>query len=146
MKKSFLLLFLICTGALITQAQKSEAPLKDYTGVYVFPEGSVVPEVEVILQDSLLMMNATAGNSELVRIEKDLFNVVAFNGTAQFKRDEAGKVIGVHIEAAGYILDGTKKEGQPMTITFRPQIQSFWSIHSIPAHPEKWQVAICLPL
>jgi hypothetical protein len=40
----------------------------------------------------------------------DSFSIVEFSGTAVFKRNETTKVNAVHIEAGGYILDGTKEE------------------------------------
>jgi hypothetical protein len=81
---------------------------KDYLGKYKFPEGSVVPEVEVLIENGALMMNSSAGTSSLELIKGDTFTIVAFNGTAAFKRNDAKKVISVHIEAGGYILDGVK--------------------------------------
>lgn len=110
MKKPILLLLLLVAGAFSTQAQQKPDSLSDYVGVYVFAEGSVVPEVEVILSDSTLTITSSAGTSMLVRQDKDLYTIVEFNGTALFKRDAAGKVVAIHIEAGGYILDGTKKQ------------------------------------
>ncbi len=110
MRKPFLLFLFLVSLGIATQAQDKPDSLKEYAGVYVFPDGSVVPEVEVILNDTTLTINSSAGSSLLVKQDKDLYTIVEFSGTALFKRNEAGKVVAVHIEAGGYILDGTKKE------------------------------------
>ena len=83
---------------------------EDYLGTFIFPNGSVVPEVEVLIVDSILMMNSVAGSSEISKVGVDSFFIMQFEGIAVFHRDDAGKVDGVHIEAGGYILDGTKKK------------------------------------
>ncbi|MBI1341530.1 MAG: hypothetical protein GC171_01215 [Terrimonas sp.] len=108
MKKGFLFLWVVLASFSTALAQKDS--LQEYTGVYLFPEGSVVPDVEVTLTDSILNMYSTAGSSLLVKEAKDLYTIVEFQGTALFKRSETGVVNGVHIEAGGYILDGIKKE------------------------------------
>lgn len=109
MRKPILLLLLLVAGAFSTQAQQKPDSLSDYVGVYVFAEGSVVPEVEVILSDSTLTITSSAGTSMLVRQDKDLYTIVEFNGTALFKRDAAGKVVAIHIEAGG-VYSGWDKE------------------------------------
>jgi hypothetical protein len=86
-------------------------PLEDFVGKYVFPEGSVVPDVDVILSGSALTMTSTAGSSVLNELGRDSFQIVEFSGIAVFKRGEDKKVNGVHIEAQGYVLDGQKKGG-----------------------------------
>lgn len=84
--------------------------LQQYAGKYKFPEGSVVAEVEVIYKDGALSMTSPAGSSEL-RFEKDdQFTIVSFDGTAVFTRNAQSKITGVHIEAMGYVMDGTKEE------------------------------------
>jgi hypothetical protein len=107
MKRSFLLLSVLLLIIVAANAQDS-TQRKDYLGKYKFPEGSVVPEVEVLIENGMLMMNSSAGTSSLELIKGDTFTIVAFNGTAAFKRNDAKKVIGVHIDAGGYILDGVK--------------------------------------
>lgn len=81
---------------------------KDIVGKYKFPAGSVVEEVTVALDNGALSMSSAVGASPLEVIKGDSFNLVNFNGIAVFKRNEAKKVIAVHIDAGGYILDGTK--------------------------------------
>ena len=113
MKRSFLLLSAMLLIVIAANAQDS-TQRKDYLGKYKFPEGSVVPEVEVLIENGMLMMNSSAGTSSLELIKGDTFTIVAFNGTAAFKRNDAKKVIGVHIDAGGYILDGVKDSTSTM--------------------------------
>lgn len=116
MRKFFLLLFAI-TGSFMLYAQQTPQPLpvdslKEYTGKYVFPDGSGVTEIKVVLENGVLYANSDKGNSELKKIEKDIFEVVVYTGMATFKRDEKGKINGVYIEVGDMILDGKKSEEQ----------------------------------
>lgn len=109
MKKALMSVLFVVGGLLAAKAQ-ADSTFKAYLGKYSFPDGSVVSQVEVS-GDSLaaLTMTSEAGSSPLVRLEGDNFNIVNFNGTASFKRADATKeVVGVHIEAMGYVLDGEK--------------------------------------
>ena len=102
-------LFIIGVNAQADPAPKP--PLEDFVGKYVFPEGSVVPEVDVALSGSALTMASSAGTSALVELGVDSFQIVEFSGIAVFKRGADKKVNAVHIEAMGYVLDGQKKSG-----------------------------------
>ena len=84
--------------------------LQQYTGKYIFPDGSVVPDVDVTLTDAALFMSSVAGSSSLVQMGVDSFTITEFSGIAVFKRDENKKINAVHIDAMGYILDGKKQE------------------------------------
>lgn len=84
--------------------------LHEYTGSYVFPSGNVIPSVEVILADGSLSMTSTAGTSSLTKLGIDSFEIVEFSGSAVFRRNEEKRIIGVHIEAMGYVMDGEKQE------------------------------------
>lgn len=92
---------------MLASAQDSTAR-KELMGKYKFPAGSVVEEVIVLQENGMLMMNSTAGTSSLEPVKGDTFNIVNFNGIAVFKRNDIRKVIGVHIDASGYVLDGVK--------------------------------------
>ena len=107
--KKFILSIVLVSAFQFLHAQ-ADSSFKEYTGRYVFAEGSVVSDVTVGIEGNSLVMNSSAGNSELTKLGVDSFAVVAFSGTAVFVRDEQKRVKGVHIEAAGYVLDG-KKEG-----------------------------------
>jgi len=111
MTKLLLLIFAM-TGTFILSAQQTPKTdsLKEYTGKYKFPEGSEVTEIKVVVDNGVLWAQSDKGNSELRRIEKDTFEVVAYTGTATFKRDDKGKINGLHIEVGDLIMDGTKSE------------------------------------
>jgi hypothetical protein len=117
MKKFFLLLLAI-TGFVTIQAQQTPPtdPLLEYTGKYKFPEGSAVTEITVALENGVLYASSAQGNSELKKIEKDVFEIVAYSGKATFKRDEKEKLNGVKIEVEDLILEGTKELGNAQSL------------------------------
>jgi len=102
----FLAAFILFTTAI--QAQDSTAA--QLAGKYKFPDGSVIAEVTVVYENGSLMMNASVGSSVLEKEAEDVYNIVAFQGKAVFKRDANKKVIGVSINAMGYQLEGTKEQ------------------------------------
>ena len=114
MRKFLLLLFVLSCSIIANAQQTPTSPavdsLKEYTGKYVFPDGSEVPEIKVALENGVLMGSSSQGSSELKRIEKDVFEVVAYSGMATFKRDEKGKINGLYVEVGNLILDGKKAE------------------------------------
>ncbi len=85
--------------------------LQQYTGKYKFPEGSVIPEVEVVLNDGVLVMNSSVGTSALRHEKDDEFTIIGLNGSAVFKRgnDKDKKVNTVLIDAMGYTVSGNKE-------------------------------------
>lgn len=89
----------------------SDSTLQQFTGKYKFPEGSVVAEVAVMVDGGALVMSSPVGSSPLEKREEDLFFIVQFQGTAKFNRDANKKVVGVTINAMGYVLEGTRTEG-----------------------------------
>lgn len=108
MRKLFLLLLVsISFGAVNAQADS----LTQYTGKYKFPEGSMVSEVNVTIENGSLFAGSAAGQSELKKTaDKDVFEIVAYNGLATFKRNADGKVTGVKIEVNDAVMEGTKTE------------------------------------
>ena len=109
-------LFIIAINAQTDPAPKP--PLEDFVGKYVFPDGSVVPEVTVTLDGSALTMASSAGTSALTELGRDSFTIVEFSGTAVFKRGDDKKVNAVHIEAMGYVLDGQKQNNGAWAFTY----------------------------
>ena len=107
MKRLFLsLLAVIFFVALHAQ----DSTLKQYTGKYIFPDGSVVTEIDVTLDSSgVLSSNTAVGSSVLEKLGVDSFSVVSFQGVAVFKRDAGKKITGVVIDAMGYHLEGVKQ-------------------------------------
>lgn len=100
------------------QTEPQKPPLADFVGKYAFPDGSVVPEVDVTLSDNALTMSSTAGTSVLTELGIDSFQIVEFSGIAVFKRGDDKKVNAVHIEAMGYVLDGQKKSNGAWIFTY----------------------------
>ena len=113
MKKIFISLFFLCYGITIN-AQDS---LTQYTGKYIFPEGSVVTEAEVFIENGSLKISSSSGNSSLTQLGIDSFSIVEYSGTAVFKRNEEKKVNAVHIEVMGYVMDGKKQENNILIFT-----------------------------
>ena len=120
MKK--IILFLFASLFIVFVNAQSEPspkpPLEDFVGKYVFPDGSVVPDVDVILSSNALTMTSSAGTSALVELGIDSFQIVEFSGFAVFKRGDDKKVNAVHIEAGGYVLDGQKKSNGAWALTY----------------------------
>ncbi len=112
MKKIFLLFALFIFSGVALYAQDS---LKVYVGKYKFPEGSVVPEIEVILENGVLSFKSAMGTTPVERNGGDEFSIPAYSGTATFTRNEAKKITGLHIEASGTVLDGVLVENKPDT-------------------------------
>ena len=88
----------------------ADTSFQQYTGKYKFPEGSVVTEVNVVLEGDALQITSVLGSSPLEKREEDLFAIIEFDGTARFNRDNNRKVVGVTINAMGYVLEGTRTE------------------------------------
>ena len=109
-------LFIVAINAQTDPAPKP--PPEDFVGKYVFPDGSVVPDVTVTLDGSALTMASSAGTSALTELGRDSFTIVEFSGTAVFKRGDDKKVNGVHIEAMGYVLDGQKQNNGAWAFTY----------------------------
>jgi hypothetical protein len=113
MKKFVCLLMTAFVG--MNLLAQTDTSLQQYTGVYKFPEGSVVTSVEIKIENGGLMATSTAGSSVLERISKDTFNLVSYSGTVYFTRDAEKKVNGIRIEVQDTILEG-KKESAGLAI------------------------------
>ena len=108
MKKIFLSLFILF-GFLTVNAQTDS--LQQYTGKYKFPDGSPVTEITLAIDNDVLMASSAMGSTEFRKTSTvDVFEVVAYGGTATFKRTE-GKVTGVQILVGDINIEGTKTEG-----------------------------------
>jgi len=116
------ILFIVTTIFIINANAQSDPapkpPLSDFVGRYVFPEGSVVPDVTVALSGEALTMTSAAGASNLIESGRDTFTIVEFSGMAVFKRGEDKKVNAVHMEAQGYVLDGQKQSSGAWAFTY----------------------------
>ena len=116
--KYFFLSLMGIISFLVVHAQNDS--LKQYTGTYKFPDGSPVTEITVTLDSSGLFANSAMGSSELKRTEGDVFEIVAYGGTATFKRNAENKISGVHILVGDINMEGTKTEGLMMNRTSLP--------------------------
>jgi hypothetical protein len=117
--KKFILFILAPIFFISANAQSDpKPPLSDFVGRYVFPEGSVVPDVTVALSGEALTMISAQGSSALTELGRDSFTIVEFSGVAIFKRGDDKKVSGVHIEAQGYVLDGQKQSSGAWSFTY----------------------------
>jgi len=108
MKQILFLAFCMLVGFAASAQQDTAASA--ILGKYKFAEGSIVPEATVTNENGSIIMTTSAGSSELVKQNEDVYTIVAFQGTAAFKRNDAKKVIGVVIDAMGYHLEGTKDQ------------------------------------
>jgi hypothetical protein len=109
MRKSLLLALAIILTTLAVNAQQ-DTTLAKYTGKYVFPAGAPVPDAVVSVAGNNMSVASAMGTATLVRIEGDLFSLVEYNGTAQFKKNEAGKVVSVVIVVGDTEIVGTKED------------------------------------
>ncbi len=108
MKKVLFSVLLVIGFSIVSNAQQ-DTTLTQYAGKYKFPDGSVVTDAVVAVENGALVMNSSAGNSALEKESEDLYAIVSFQGKALFKRDANKKIIGISINAMGYQLEGTKE-------------------------------------
>lgn len=118
--KKFLFAGILLMSALIGKAQETPKPetpkpdtLQQYTGKYIFPEGSVVTEVTVALDNGVMTATSAMGTTELKKAEGDVFEVVVYSGTATFKRNAENKIVGVTIVVGDITLEGKKADPPP---------------------------------
>ena len=107
--KYFILYLMAVISFLSVNAQTDS--LQQYTGKYKFPDGSVVTEIIVTLDSTVLTANSAMGSSELKKTDGDVFEIVAYGGIATFKRNAENKISGVQILVGDINLEGTKTEG-----------------------------------
>lgn len=109
MKKIIFVLFLL---AGFTTIHGQTDSLQEYTGKYKFPDGSPVTEIGVVVENGVLTATSAMGNSELKRTDtKDVFEIVAYAGTATFKRNAEGKITTLLIQVQDVTMEGTRSEG-----------------------------------
>ncbi|MBL7747490.1 MAG: hypothetical protein JNM19_08710 [Chitinophagaceae bacterium] len=108
MKKIFLSLVVLLSFSAL-QAQTDS--LQEYTGKYKFPDGSPVTEIGVIVENGTLTATSAMGNSELKKTDtKDVYEIVAYGGTATFKRNGDNKITTLLIQVQDVTMEGTKSE------------------------------------
>jgi hypothetical protein len=121
MKKLLLLLITVCAfGFVNAQTPAPEDSLKEYTGKFKFPEGNPVTEITIALENGVLTASSAIGSSELKRREGDIFDVVAYGGTAIFKRNDEKKVTKLQVQVNDLDMEGEKAaEGSLSAIFWR---------------------------
>jgi hypothetical protein len=109
--KAVFLSFLFGIVFTSVKGQAPDSTLQEYTGKYKFPDGSVVTEVTVVIENGVLIAQTAIGNSELKKTEsKDVFDIVAYAGVATYKRNTEGKISAVRVQVQDVDLEGTKVE------------------------------------
>ncbi len=108
MKKSLLLVLAIILTTIAVNAQQ-DTTLAQYAGKYIFQAGAPVPDATVSVSGPNMSVSSAMGVATLVKIEGDLFSLVEYNGTAEFKKNETGKVTGVVIRVGDTEIIGTKE-------------------------------------
>ena len=115
MKRYLLTAVTILIASIAFSQTPAPAPTKSdsleiYAGKYKFPEGTVITDLELKLENGTLMGYSDQGNSEFKKVDGDVFAVVAYEGKATFRRNPEGKIVGIKIEVQDMILEGTKSE------------------------------------
>lgn len=110
MKKLLLFCTFFVACAALVNAQDAPPPAEQYTGKYNFSGGSPVPYVDVKAVEGNMVIESPMGSANLSRIEGDKFSIVEYNGLAEFKRNQEGKVIGVKLSVMGIEIEGTREE------------------------------------
>lgn len=106
--KKFFFAVLLLAGFSSLQAQ-TDSTLKEFTGKYLFPEGSPVREIVIKADSAQLVGTSVMGNSEFRKTEsKDVFDIVAFAGVATFKRNDKGIIISLLIQVQDITMEGEK--------------------------------------
>lgn len=107
MKKVFLSLVMMF-GFIAVNAQTDT--LQRYVGKYKFPDGSPVAEIAISVDNGLLMASSAMGTTEFKPTSTvDVYEIVAYGGTATFKRKEE-KIVSVQILVGDVNIEGTKTE------------------------------------
>lgn len=98
---------------------QQDSTLNAYVGKYVFQAGSPAPEATVALEGGTLTISSAIGSATLSKVEGDVFSIVEFNGTAEFKRNDQGKVVAIRVRVADLDLSGTRES---LGIHMRPML------------------------
>ncbi len=124
-----LILFSILSLHFLTGNAQTDS-LQQYTGKYKFPDGSPVTEMTLTLENGVLLGNSVMGSSEFRKTEGDVFEIVAYSGTATFKRNTESKITSVRIVVGSIDMEGTKTEGVAVSLIEHPLARSLkWKIN-----------------
>ena len=89
--------------------------LQQYKGVYKFPDGSIVPSVEITVDNGIVTIHSQMGEAALEKISRDTFSLPIYEAMVYFIRDAETKVNGIKIETHDLVLEG-KKEGSSFAL------------------------------
>ena len=94
--------------------------LQKYTGKYKFPEGSIVSEINVTIENGILTATSAMGATELRKTDtEDVFEIVVYGGTATFKKDTVGKIASLQVLVGDINIEGTKSDGVSIASMFK---------------------------
>ena len=106
--KKLLLFLLVCSAALVSYAQ--DTTLNEYKGKFKFPEGGLVPEVEITMADNVLTISAVLGSASMEKVSRDTFTIPTYgNAMVYFGRDSDGKISTLKIDTGTDVLEGKKE-------------------------------------
>ncbi len=106
--KKLLLSLLVVISFLSVNAQQ-DTVLQKYTGKFKFPDGSPVTEINFTVENGVLMGGSAMGSSEFKKTDTEhVFEIVAYGGTATFKKNAEGKITNVQILVGDINMEGTK--------------------------------------
>lgn len=111
MKK--ILLLIILSVVFMTLNAQTKLNLQEYTGRYILPAGSLAEDAVVsVVNDTILNISATIGESNLEYLEEETFTMPQYGGTIIFIRDDSDKIQGlkVTIPMAGIVSLEAQKE------------------------------------
>ena len=115
MKKILLSLFVLFSFLSVNAQTDS---LQQYTGKFKFPDGSPVTEITMTVDNGLLMASSAMGTTEFKPTSTvDVYEIVAYGGTATFKRKE-GKVTSLQILVGDINMEGVKADGLNFTLSW----------------------------
>ena len=129
--KKITLLLLICTVSYFSL--KAENSFQQYTGKYIFSQGSILTEINVVIDNGTLQLSSVLGSTVIEKGDNDKFTIPSYNGTAVFVRNEAKKITGIKIEAMGVSLEGTKEEKEANTNAPVPNYKATFPMKFLPA-------------
>ena len=119
MKKIFLSFLLILVSFIVVNAQQ-DSLLQKYTGKYKFPEGSIVSEINVTIENGILNATSAMGATELRKTDtENVFEIVVYGGFATFKKDTVGKIATLQVLVGDINIEGTKSDGVSIASMFK---------------------------
>ena len=126
MKKLLLLAITVFVFSCINAQNTPADSLKEYTGKYKFPDGTPFTEVTIVLVNGTLSATSEAGSSDLKRREGDIFDIVAYSGTAIFKRNDGKKINKLQVQVEDLDVEGDKTEDGVLSgILWRLEIKDY---------------------